>query len=247
MGLGLSKPFLLTSRKSSETLTDTITISEGIRIALRRSARARRMTLRVPNSGGEPVLTLPMRVSLREGQAFAEAHTEWLRRATARQVPPQKPVEGAMLPVGGRLLRLTPFPIRRVRVEGAALLLPQGRPLAPAVQAYLKHFAGERLRLACDTYATALGRQFRAISLRDTKSRWGSCTSDGRLMFSWRLAMAPPEILDYVAAHEVAHLLHMDHSPSFWAGVTRLMPDYQIHRNWLRTHGNELLAWSFRD
>jgi predicted metal-dependent hydrolase len=90
---------------------------------------------------------------------------------------------------------------------------------------------------ACDRHAAALGRQPRALSLRDTRSRWGSCTHDGRLMFSWRLAMAPPEVLDYVAAHEVAHLAHMDHSPAFWAATARLMPDYARHRAWLRAHG----------
>ncbi|WP_232845113.1 M48 family metallopeptidase [Paracoccus onubensis] len=228
-------------------MTDTITLSDGIRIALRRSARARRMTLRVPRAGGEPVLTLPVRVSLNEGRAFAEMQAEWLRRARSKQVPPQKVCLGAILPVEGRPLQLTPFPIRRTRVEGDRLLLPEGRQTAPTVQAYLKHLAAERLRHACDGYASALGRNYRALALRDTRSRWGSCTSDGRLMFSWRLAMAPPRILEYVAAHEVAHLLHMDHSPRFWAGVETLMPGYRAEREWLRDHGNELLAWSFRD
>lgn len=205
------------------------------------------MTLRVPRAGGEPVLTLPIRVSLSEGRAFAETQAEWLRRARLQQIAPQKVCIGAILPVEGRLLQLISGPIRRARIEDQALLLPEGRPVAPTAQAYLKHLATERLRSACDGFASALGRNYRALALRDTRSRWGSCSSDGRLMFSWRLAMAPPRVLEYVAAHEVAHLAHMDHSPRFWARVETLMPDYRSERGWLRKHGNELLAWRFRD
>ena len=98
------------------------------------------------------------------------------------------------------------------------------------------------LRAACDRHAAALGRSYQAIVLRDTRSRWGSCTSDGRLMFSWRLAMAPLAVLDYVAAHEVAHLRHMDHSPRFWAAVAGLVPDYAQHRDWLRRHDGRTLC-----
>ena len=205
------------------------------------------MTLRVPRAGGEPVLTLPIRVSLGEGRAFAEMQAEWLRRARSQQLLQQEVCIGAILPVEGHSLQLTSSPIRRARIEGAALLLPEGRPAAPTAQAYLKHLATERLRSACDGFASALGRNYRALALRDTRSRWGSCTSDGRLMFSWRLAMAPPRVLEYVAAHEVAHLVHMDHSPRFWAQVETLMPGYHPERGWLRKHGNELLAWRFRD
>lgn len=226
---------------------ETITIAGGIRIALRRSQRARRMTLRVPRAGGCAVLTLPRHVGLTEGRAFAEAHGDWLRRASERQAVPQRAVAGAMLPVEGMPLCISPAPVRSARIEGAALLVPQNRPEGPVAQAFLKHLALQRLRAACDAYAAALGRGYRAITLRDTRSRWGSCTADGRLMFSWRLAMAPAGVLDYVAAHEVAHLAHMDHSPRFWAQVEALMPDYAPRRAWLRQAGNDLLAWHFRD
>ncbi|RMC33001.1 M48 family peptidase [Paracoccus alkanivorans] len=205
------------------------------------------MTLRVPRAGGDPVLTLPRRVSLSEGRAFAEAQAEWLRRATSRQIVAQPVDAGVLLPVEGRPMRVTPFPIRGARIEGNSLLIPGNRPAAPVIQAFLRHLALQRLHSACDGFAADLGREYRAITLRDTRSRWGSCTSDGRLMFSWRLAMAPPGVLTYVAAHEVAHLAHMDHSPRFWAQVEALMPGHKPYRDWLRRHGNELLAWQFRD
>lgn len=225
---------------------DRITVSDGITLLVRRSVRARRMTLRVPRDGGQPVLTLPKSVALSEGQAFAESRAEWLRATVARMPGPSIVNHGSALPVEGRNLIVTPSPVRMVQVEGDHLLVPSARPAGPVVQAFLKHRAHQRLGPACDQFAAALGRPFQAIALRDTKSRWGSCTSDGRLMFSWRLAMAPPIVLDYVAAHEVAHLAHMDHSPRFWAAVDRLMPGYGVHRAWLRRHGAELMAWKFR-
>lgn len=224
-----------------------IVIAEGLEVVLRRSARARRMTLRVPRDGGDPVLTLPLRTPEAEGRAFALSRGDWLAQARARVPQPQRPAPGALLPVEGRALRVTPFPLRAVRVEGDLLLVPQARPVAPVVQAFLKHLALQRLRPACDRHAAALGRPYRALVLRDTRSRWGSCSAEGRLMFSWRLAMAPPEVLDYVAAHEVAHLAHMDHSPRFWAAVERLMPEWRGRRDWLRRNGGELMLWRFRD
>ncbi|MEO0818259.1 MAG: SprT family zinc-dependent metalloprotease, partial [Pseudomonadota bacterium] len=95
---------------------------------------------------------------------------------------------------------------------------------------------------AVDTHCRALGVEARRIAVKDTRSRWGSCTSDGRLSFSWRLVCAPPEVLDYVAAHECAHLLEMNHSDRFWAHVERICPDWKHHRTWLRTHGRDLHA-----
>lgn len=221
------------------------TVGGDIPVLLRRSARARRMTLRVTRAEGQVVLTLPMRASLSEGRAFAESRADWLRRVRADLPQAQIVAPGALLPVEGRLLRVAPAPLRATRAEGDLLLVPEARPTGASVAAFLKHLAHTRLVAASDHHAARLGRGFRSISLRDTRSRWGSCTHDGRLMFSWRLAMAPPEVLDYVAAHEVAHLAHMDHSPAFWAATGRLVPDWQKHRAWLRQNGPDLLAWRF--
>ncbi|MBU3029818.1 M48 family metallopeptidase [Paracoccus marinaquae] len=228
-------------------MDDGITIAGGLRIALRRSGRARRMTLRVPRDGGDAVLTLPRHVALSEGRAFAESKRDWLLQATARRPVPQRAAHGVAIPVEGVPRQMVPAPVPSARLEPDRLLIPEGRAVGSVVQAFLKHLAHRRLHDACDRHATSLGRPFRAIALRDTRSRWGSCTADGRLMFSWRLAMAPPAVLDYVAAHEVAHLAHMDHSPRFWAAVERLMPDFRPRRDWLRRNGADLLMWKFRD
>lgn len=233
--------------KSSAQKGRGMLIDGDIPVTVRRSARARRMTLRVARANGEVVLTLPLRVPEADGRAFAESRAEWLRKTRAR-MPSQRLVRpGALIPVEGRALAITPAPVRVVRPEGAQLLVPDHRPAYVTVAAWLKHLAQQRLLAASGRYAAVIGRPFTSLALRDTRSRWGSCTVDGRLMFSWRLAMAPPAVLDYVAAHEVAHLRHMDHSAAFWAATARLMPDYQQHRDWLRINGHDLLSWQFRD
>ena len=224
-----------------------LTLENGTVILLRRSTRARRMTLCVSRGDGQVALTIPTRAPLSEARAFAELKADWLTRTIAKMPGKKIVAEGAQVPVEGRSLTITPFPLRAARIEGDLLLVPQARPAGAVVQGFIKHLAHDRLRMACDRHAANLGRPFTALVLRDTRSRWGSCTSDARLMFSWRLAMAPPEVLDYVAAHEVAHLAHMDHSPQFWAAVERLLPDFAVRRGWLRQHGNALLAWRFRD
>lgn len=224
---------------------ESFIVGGDIVVELRRSVRARRMTLRVSRAEGRVFLTLPSRTSLTEGRAFAESRADWLRQVRAEAAPARIVAPGVLLPVEGRLLRVTPAPVRMARIEGEALLLPQSRPAGIVAAALLKHLAHGRLVAACDRHADRLGRRFRALVLRDTRSRWGSCTHDGRLMFSWRLAMAPPQVLDYVAAHEVAHLAHMDHSAAFWAATARLMPDYAPHRAWLKQNGHELQGWRF--
>ncbi len=228
-------------------MSESFIISGGMRVALRRSGRARRMILRVRREDGQAVLTLPRHVPLTEGRAFAEAKREWLQRAAARVPTSLRAEWGARLPVEGQSRELTAASVRTATLDGGRLLLPAGRPAGAVTEAFLKYLAHERLRRACDTYVEALGLSYGALVLRDTRSRWGSCTSGGRLMFSWRLAMAPPDVLDYVAAHEVAHLVHMDHSLRFWKQVEALMPGYGAHRTWLRRNGADLLIWKFRD
>ncbi|MDO5528850.1 MAG: SprT family zinc-dependent metalloprotease [Paracoccus sp. (in: a-proteobacteria)] len=221
-----------------------IDIGGEFRVALRRHARARRMTLRVAPTGAV-TLTLPPGAPLGPARAFAESRLDWLRAAKGRAAPPQIVAEGAVLPVAGADLRITRADVKLARIEGGALLIPARGAAGRQVAIYLRGAAHAALRAAVTHYAGRIGREVRAMALRDTRSRWGSCTHDGRLMFSWRLAMAPPEVLDYVAAHEVAHLAHMDHSPAFWAQVGALLPGYQAPRRWLKLHGGQLQAWRF--
>lgn len=219
-----------------------------VEITLKRSARARRFSLRVSRLDGRVTLTLPQFAREAEALAFARDKTDWLVAALARLAPVQPLAFGAALPFEGREVTLTPGAVRGPRLEGGALILPPDpATLGPRVEAFLKQAARARLVAASDRFAAALGRPYRRLTLRDTRSRWGSCAADGSLMYSWRLVMAPPVVLDYVAAHEVAHLAEMNHSPAFWAVVERLLPGHAPQRAWLRAHGAGLHAIRLRD
>jgi predicted metal-dependent hydrolase len=217
-----------------------------VEITLRRSRASRRFSLRVSRLDGRVTLSLPKWARESEALAFAREREPWIRATLAKMPEAATVTMGTHLPFEGRQLLLLPGPGRTPRIEGDSLLLP-GAPDQAAVraQAFLKVMARDRLQAACDRHAAALGRGYSRLSLRDTRSRWGSCSAAGVLMFSWRLVMAPPAVLDYVAAHEVAHLAQMNHSPAFWAEVARLMPGYAQHRDWLRSHGQGLHAIRF--
>ncbi|WP_299838639.1 M48 family metallopeptidase [uncultured Jannaschia sp.] len=218
---------------------------DGITVQLRRSARARRISLRVGRSDGRVTLTLPQGMSERQASAFVRDQAAWVRRAVAA-VPARRVVRvGGSVPLLGRDVPVVAGSGRAARHLGATIAVADDVQAGRRVQALLLSLARTHLAAAVDRHAETVGRPPAKLSLRDTRSRWGSCSSRGALMFSWRLVMAPPEVLDYVAAHEVAHLLHMDHSPRFWTAVERLVPDYAVHRAWLRTDGAALHAIDF--
>jgi len=216
-----------------------------LRVLLRRSSRARRLALRVSRLDGAVTLTLPARATLRTALAFLTERQAWLTQAVAGLEAPIPVATGTALPVEGVPLILTPAAVRAPRIDGDTLLVPQTRPVAANALAFLRHLARDRLASRIAVHATALGRDAGRLTLRDTRSRWGSCTASGDLMFSWRLVMAPPRILEYVAAHEVAHLAQMNHSPAFWAEVGRLFPAHVEARRWLKTQGSTLHRYRF--
>ena len=223
--------------------------SPPVDVHLKRSARARRFSLRVSRLDGKVTLSMPLRAREGEALAFLHGHEAWLRQtlATMPESDRQPVGIGTRLPVEGRELLLAPGTGRSIRVEGDQLLIP-GDPLAAGarVSAWLKVLARDRLARASTHYAGLVGRSYSSLALRDTRSRWGSCSPEGRLMYSWRLIMAPPAVLDYVAAHEVAHLVELNHSPAYWAVVSRICPDWQVHRSWLHDQGGALHRLRFQ-
>jgi predicted metal-dependent hydrolase len=224
----------------------TLTGDPPVEIVLRPSARARRMTLRVSRLDGRVTLTLPPRVAEAEAMAFAESQRGWIAEALGRVAPVERPSAGGYVPFEGKPVEVRIGRVRAPVLEGGALQVPGPEARVPAqVLAFLKVTARLRLTEAADRHAAALGRPVRRITLRDPRARWGSCAPDGSLMFSWRLVMAPPDVLDYVAAHEVAHLAEMNHGPGFWAIVRTLYPSYERQRRWLRREGQALHAWDF--
>ncbi|MCK0168173.1 M48 family metallopeptidase [Jannaschia sp. S6380] len=228
-------------------MSDTLAVpgAPEIAVILRRTARARRLSLRVGRSDGRVTLTLPPCASLAEARAFVATQADWIRRNVAAAPAPRMVRVGGTLPLLGREVPVIAGPGRSARYTGAAIAVADDDRAGPRVRALMRTMAQTHLRAAVDRHAAALGREPSRMTLRDTRSRWGSCSMRGELMFSWRLLMAPPEVLDYVAAHEVAHLAHMDHSVRFWAQVAALLPDYAVRRDWLRREGAALHAVDF--
>ena len=219
-------------------------------VTIRRSARARRLTLTVPQNGDPPRVTAPPRTPLRDIRMFLLRQGDWLARAVAR-LPEQTIIaDGVVLPVAGVPLRIShhPGPRRAPRIANDALILQggDGAAIAKRVEVWLKERARGQVTTIARECAEQLGAKIGTIKMRDTKGQWGACTHKGDMSFSWRLAMAPADVLDYVAAHEAAHLLEMNHGPQFWAHVERLRPQWRDQRNWLKTHGGALHRYRFK-
>jgi predicted metal-dependent hydrolase len=217
-------------------------------IRLRRHRQARRYTLRIRATSRDVVLTMPARGSLKEAKAFAQKHGGWIA-ARLRRLPQASPfAPGAEVPLRGIPHRIEHRPHARGTVwveigdDGGQLLCVagDGAHVARRVGDYLKRAAKSDLQAACRRYAAELAVAVRRVSVRDQTSRWGSCSSTGVLSFSWRLILAPPFVLDYLAAHEVAHLVEMNHSRRFWRLLARLCPAMPRAKAWLDAHGAHL-------
>ncbi|MEM1161801.1 MAG: SprT family zinc-dependent metalloprotease [Pseudomonadota bacterium] len=217
------------------------------RVTLIRNKRARRFTLRLDPGGDGAILTQPPGVPEAESRAFLVRQADWLRKALDKQGPKVIVRAGARVLVDGNYLRIVERagPRRPPVIEGSDLVLQGAGAEGPRVATWLKLRARDAVQPAARGYARRLGRRIERISLRDTRSRWGSCSSTGTLSFSWRLAMAPPAVLDYVAAHEAAHLVEMNHSARFWDLCEKLCPGWKTHRDWLKTHGRSLHRYDF--
>ncbi len=228
----------------------TLTGSPPIDVTLRRSARTRRFSLRVSRLDGRVTLSMPLRARESEAMSFLKAQEDWLRQTLVEMSAsvPQSVTLGARLPVEGQRFTLAQGSGRSIRVEGDQILVPGDPAQAGArVGAWLKVLARDRLAAASTHYAGLVNRPYSRLTLRDTRSRWGSCSHDKALMYNWRLIMAPPSVLTYVAAHEVAHLVEMNHSADFWAVVARIYPDYAAERAWLHREGQALHRHRFGD
>ncbi|MCV2877008.1 M48 family metallopeptidase [Rhodobacteraceae bacterium XHP0102] len=222
---------------------------QPVDVLIKTSARAKRFSLRVSNLDGTVSLTMPNWAPEREALDFLQSRRAWLAGHLQNRPALQRPAIGGVIPIAGQPHEICKSPettgSRAAHIVDGRLYVADDARLPVRVATLLKAMAQCELRAASEKYAARLGRSFSKLSLRDTKSRWGSCSAQGHLMYSWRLIMAPPAVLDYVAAHEVAHLVEMNHGPKFWAHCAALCPDYQTHRKWLKTHGREILAWRF--
>ncbi|MEO1205009.1 MAG: SprT family zinc-dependent metalloprotease [Pseudomonadota bacterium] len=246
-----------------ETTNATVPLSDprfdelGAPVEVRRHPKARRLTLRVSRTRRAVVVTLPTQCDLVEAGSFVHRHIDWVRERLGN-IPEPVPFQNKIcMPLRGEVHRVvflgekTTPPVTRVEH-----LSPTGTDVGasyPEIHVGGCHeFAPRRMRDwlfseaksdldACVVFhAKRLGVRAKRLAIRDQTSRWGSCSSNGSLSFSWRLIMAPPFVLEYVAAHEVAHLREMNHGPNFWALVQQTMPRMEEAKTWLQVYGMDL-------
>jgi predicted metal-dependent hydrolase len=219
---------------------------QAVRVDVRVSARARNYRLSIPHKGA-PVLTIPRYGRWSEAQAFLDRQAGWLLARMHRAPQAVAFADGATIPLRGVPHRIAATgKVRGTVLTDAALTLwTPGLPehLGRRLVDWLKSEAMRDLEARVAVHAATLGVKVVSLRVREQASRWGSCSATGRLNFNWRLILAPPFVLDYVAAHEVAHLLEMNHSHRFWDTVRRTMPDMDRGRAWLKAHGRGLMAY----
>ncbi len=243
-------------RRPSEPRSIEVIFDKAIYLVrLRRHRQARRYTLRIAATSREVVLTMPPRGNVKEAREFARKHGGWIA-ARLERLPEAAPfAHGTEVPIRGLPHRIVHRRGARGTVwaetdeRGKRLLCVAGE--APHVDRrvsdYLKREARRDLEVGAHRYAERLGVTIKRIAVRDQSSRWGSCSNTGVLSFSWRLILAPSYVLDYLAAHEVAHLIELNHSPRFWRLIGRLYPNVERAKLWLDVHGADLHRYGLPD
>ncbi len=223
---------------------------------MKRAPGARRFTLRVRAASHDVLLTIPKRSALADAERFASNNAAWIGARLRRLPEPVPFVDGALIPILGVEHKIVHVPQargaiwieadsgikdpdtdRRLCVAGDAAHLPR------RVGDFLRKIAKSEIETRVQAHASRLGKTPKRITLRDTSSRWGSCSATGCLNFSWRLILAPEFVLNYLTAHEVAHLVHLDHSARFWALARQLTDDVDRAEAWLNAHGSKLYRY----
>ena len=222
---------------------------EPVRVRVRVHPRARHYRLSV-SVAGEPILSVPPKGRPRDAQAFLQKQKHWLEVRLHRRPRPVPFVNGATIPLRGNNHIIAGTGKLRGQVsllyegETGRILVPGGeKHMARRLTDWLKEQALSDLKERSDVHASRLGVRIGKISIRGQSSRWGSCSSAGNLSYNWRLVLAPPHVLDYVAAHEVAHICEMNHSKAFWEKVIQTLPDMERGRAWLKSNGGELMGY----
>jgi predicted metal-dependent hydrolase len=210
---------------------------------VRRSDRARRVRVSV-DARGEVEVVLPRRSPERAAAAAIVELRPWIDRrlAEAGELRAQLAARGNAVPYLGRELALRPEPGRaRVHRRGDELLVPGDERAPAAIERWYRRAAEREIAPRLDAATAALGTSYSKLTIRNQRTRWGSCSATGAMSFNWRLLLAPEPVLDYVVWHEACHLRAMDHSTTFWSLVARHCADYEDHRRWLRRHGTTLV------
>ncbi|HEX4637066.1 MAG TPA: M48 family metallopeptidase [Rhizomicrobium sp.] len=221
-----------------------------LEVRVKLNPRARRMIVKVNPATGEISVTAPSRRGLAHALDFARGEKDWIAGQLAKAPGPVLMTPGAVIPFRGK-----PHEIRGSLARGPAPVWCEDGVIwvhghAAHASRRVLDFLKSEARKACEIltlkHAEKLGVKPSRITVRDTASRWGSCSSARALSFSWRLVLAPDFVLDYVVAHEVAHIKEMNHSPRFWAHVKNLVADRNTAQTWLRANGRELQRYTAR-
>lgn len=236
-------PLIGAPPKPREKCVDLEIGGRAVPLRIRRHRRARHIILRIDTDNDGAVVTLPWRTPLADGLDLARSKASWILEALAA-LPPKVPfADGALVPYLGIAHRVRHHPEGGGvvwRTEGEIHVAGRPEHLARRLTDWLRGEARREIVARTAAKAAQLGRKAGRITLRDTSSRWGSCAASGDLSFSWRLVLTPESVLDYVVAHEVAHLAYRSHGPRFWRTVARLTADADGARAWLRRHGEGL-------
>ncbi|SFV25690.1 M48 family metallopeptidase [Hyphomicrobium facile] len=234
---------------SSKTRSSVRLEDIGAQVEVRRHPGARRLTLRVSRTRRAVIVTLPLQCDLDEAGTFLNRHIDWVR-ARLDSLPNHVPFEdAAAMPLRGtpHTISFTGNPRTRVitiddrQGRRPSIIVPGDKERAPdRLTRFLFDEAKRDLAASVAKYTRPLSVKATRIGIRDQTSRWGSCSTTGALSFSWRLILAPSFVLDYVAAHEVAHLAEMNHGPRFWALVKKICPDFETAKQWLQVLGPDL-------
>ena len=212
-------------------------------VVLRRDARARRMSLRLDIGAGQFRVVVPHKVRTADVAQFLSGNAGWAKQRLESLPPRVAFAHGAVIPILGEPHHIHHQPGARagVRRQDGTLTVGGGpEHVARRITDHLKREARRELGARSAEFAARLGVRVTHVGVRDTRSRWGSCSRTGRLSYCWRLILAPEPVMHYVAAHEVAHLLEPNHSSRFWAVVRRLDPALEPARAWLKAHGASL-------
>jgi predicted metal-dependent hydrolase len=218
---------------------------EVLDVVFRRHAQARRLVLRLNSTGTGVLVTVPQGVSRVKALEFTARSRGWIEERMRSRGGLIHLEPGHVLPLRGIRHEIRHVDSRRGvvtvdPVRGVIQVPGDPRHVKRRLLDFLKAAAREDLTEASERYSELMGVRYRRITIRDQRSRWGSCSASGDLSYSWRLILAPDYVLDYVAAHEVAHLRHLDHSQRFWRLVLTHCPDAARAKNWLRAHGQDV-------
>jgi predicted metal-dependent hydrolase len=227
-------------------MSHTISINnDDLPIIIRKHSTSRRMVLRYQPLQHQISLTLPRYVSLKKGLHFVEEKRDWLTQQINEKSPQIPFVNGQVIPVLGKDYTLRHVGGRgTISVTGNEILIHGDESfMKRRLLDWLKRQAKQEISAIADFKGKMIHKSVGKISLRDTSSRWGSCSHEGNLSFSWRLVFAPYEVLYYVVCHEVAHIEHHNHSHAFWKAVHLLCPNYESYRDWLKIHGHKLYTY----